>query len=35
MKKDNQLLVFTHLSQLLDYITGIGGFYCAFSIVAH
>ena len=26
MKKDNQLLVLTHLSQLLDYVTGIGGF---------
>ncbi len=26
MKKDKQLLVLTHLSQLLDYITGIGGF---------
>ena len=26
MKKNNQLLVFTHLSQLLDYVTGIGGF---------
>ncbi|MCF6279057.1 MAG: DUF4870 domain-containing protein [Flavobacteriaceae bacterium] len=26
MKKNNQLLVLTHLSQLLDYITGIGGF---------
>ena len=26
MRKDNQLLVITHLSQLLDYITGFGGF---------
>ena len=26
MRKDNQLLVLTHLSQLLDLITGIGGF---------
>ena len=26
MKKDNQLLVLTHLSQLLDYVSGIGGF---------
>lgn len=26
MKKDNQLIVVTHLSQLLDFITGIGGF---------
>jgi len=26
MKKNSQLLVFTHLSQLLDYVTGIGGF---------
>ena len=26
MKKNRQLLVFTHLSQLLDYVTGIGGF---------
>lgn len=26
MKKDNQIIVFTHLSQLLDFITGIGGF---------
>lgn len=26
MKKDNQLLVLTHLSQLLDFVTGIGGF---------
>lgn len=25
MKKDNQLLVLTHLSQLLDFVTGIGG----------
>lgn len=25
MRKDNQLLVLTHLSQLLDFITGIGG----------
>lgn len=24
-KENNQLLVFTHLSQLLDFITGIGG----------
>ena len=26
MRKDNQLLVLTHLSQFLDIITGIGGF---------
>ena len=26
MKKDIQLLVLIHLSQLLDYVTGIGGF---------
>jgi len=26
MREDNQLLVITHLSQLLDFITGIGGF---------
>ena len=26
MKKDKQLLVLTHLSQLLDFVTGIGGF---------
>jgi uncharacterized Tic20 family protein len=26
MKEDNQLLVLTHLSQLLDFVTGIGGF---------
>lgn len=26
MKEDNQLLVITHLSQLLDLISGIGGF---------
>lgn len=26
MREDNQLLVMTHLSQLLDLITGIGGF---------
>lgn len=26
MRKDNQLLVLTHLSQLLDFVTGIGGF---------
>ncbi len=26
MKKDKQLLVITHLSQLLDFVTGIGGF---------
>lgn len=26
MKKNNQLLVLTHLSQLLDIITGFGGF---------
>ena len=26
MRKDNQLLVLTHLSQLLDVITGFGGF---------
>lgn len=25
MRKDNQLLVITHLSQLLDFITGFGG----------
>ncbi|MGC6480301.1 MAG: DUF4870 domain-containing protein [Flavobacteriaceae bacterium] len=26
MKQDNQLIVFMHLSQLLDTITGVGGF---------
>ncbi|WP_299017069.1 DUF4870 domain-containing protein [uncultured Polaribacter sp.] len=26
MKEDNQLLVITHLSQLLDFVSGIGGF---------
>ena len=26
MKENRQLLVFTHLSQLLDFLTGIGGF---------
>lgn len=26
MKEDKQLLVITHLTQLLDFITGIGGF---------
>ncbi|MEQ6122890.1 DUF4870 domain-containing protein [Pseudotenacibaculum sp. MALMAid0570] len=26
MKKDKQLLVLTHLSQLIDFVTGIGGF---------
>lgn len=26
MREDNQLLVITHLSQLLDYVTGFGGF---------
>ncbi|MDB4252645.1 DUF4870 domain-containing protein [Flavobacteriaceae bacterium] len=26
MKENRQLLVFTHLSQLLDFVTGIGGF---------
>ena len=26
MKEDKQLLVITHLSQLLDFVTGIGGF---------
>ena len=26
LRKDNQLLVLTHLSQLLDFVTGIGGF---------
>ena len=26
MKKNRQLLVLTHLSQLLDFVTGIGGF---------
>ncbi|CAM1352870.1 MULTISPECIES: DUF4870 domain-containing protein [Tenacibaculum] len=26
MKRNNQLLVLTHLSQLLDFVTGIGGF---------
>jgi len=25
MRKDNQLLVITHLSQLLDFVTGFGG----------
>ena len=26
MKEDKQLLVVTHLSQLLDFVSGIGGF---------
>jgi len=26
MREDRQLLMFTHLSQLLDFVTGIGGF---------
>lgn len=26
LKKDNQLLVLLHLSQLLDFVTGVGGF---------
>jgi uncharacterized Tic20 family protein len=26
MREDNQLLVLTHLSQLLDLVTGVGGF---------
>ena len=26
MREDNQMLVMTHLSQLLDLVTGIGGF---------
>ena len=26
MKEDKQLLVLTHLSQLLDFVTGVGGF---------
>lgn len=26
MREDNQLLIITHLSQLLDFVTGIGGF---------
>lgn len=26
MREDNQMLVITHLSQLLDLVTGIGGF---------
>ena len=26
MKRNKQLLVLTHLSQLLDFVTGIGGF---------
>ena len=26
MREDNQMLVLTHLSQLLDLVTGIGGF---------
>ncbi|MFV9482348.1 DUF4870 domain-containing protein [Christiangramia sp. ASW11-125] len=26
MREDNQLLVITHLSQLLDLVTGVGGF---------
>lgn len=26
MEKNNQLLVLTHLSQMLDFVTGIGGF---------
>lgn len=26
MREDRQLLMLTHLSQLLDFVTGIGGF---------
>ena len=26
MRKDNQMLMLTHLSQLLDFVSGIGGF---------
>ncbi len=32
MKSDKQLLVLTHLSQLLDFVTGIGGFIVPFII---
>lgn len=32
MRKDNQLLVLTHLSQLIDFITVIGGFIIPFII---
>jgi len=32
MKVNKQLLVMTHLSQLLDFITGIGGFIVPFVI---
>ena len=32
LKEDRQLLVLTHLSQLLDFITGIGGFIVPFII---
>ena len=32
MKKDNQLLVLTHLSQFADLITGIGGFLIPFIL---
>ncbi len=31
-RKDNQLLVITHLSQLLDIVTGIGGFIVPFIL---
>ena len=32
MKTNNQLLVITHLSQLLDLVTGIGGFVVPFIL---
>ncbi|MBT8310120.1 MAG: DUF4870 domain-containing protein [Flavobacteriaceae bacterium] len=32
MRKDNQLLVITHLSQLLDFITGFGGLIVPFVL---
>ena len=32
MRKDTQLLAFTHLSQLLDVITGFGGFIVPFIL---
>lgn len=32
MRSDKQLLVLTHLSQLLDFVTGIGGFIVPFII---
>ena len=32
MKQNRQLLVLTHLSQLLDFVTGIGGFIVPFIL---